>query len=621
MSQTGIAELLREGIGWFEVKEYLEAFFAFDRALKLDPENVLLWGWQGRVLSQISYGHLDDRRDRLPAEYGNTWIAGTDPDTWWQTCHAQAQTCLDRALALAPANPQLWQFLTEFWLQQGYYHNRDEERQKQDYAAALKAIEQAILLDPDNPNLWKTRIEVCRKMWNKATGLESAERLVQLSPGDGAAWKTYAYFLYMMERYDSALESYDRVLSLILDPDTNSEAEIEDLYFGIYLGRGRVLVALGQEEAALASYEQALQYQGYGYLRTEVENLRHRICLRNLDRTIATNPADWEAWYAKAQQYAQQEDYQAAIPCYDRALAIQPNSPDILKERSFAHGWIGNVVAALADIEQALALQPDNLELWDQRGKILANTEQFGPAIDCYDRILSENPNQIDALYSRALAVVKGEFPAEVLVERMNSALENLDHLISIPPELSEGYSEAAAEVWYVRGLVLINLERYADALLSHRRANRWFRPSLENPEDDRASLDALQQAEGWYNWGHFLVCNGYENYREALTLLQRAIELDPSHAQALSFYAYSLLKLKRYKEAVDYYEQALAMQPADARDWHNLGTAHVQMGRYEEAIASFDRALTLSPDDPQTLRCRADVLHHLGPNEQEEGV
>jgi len=468
MSRDTIEGLLQQGSIAFQSEAYLNAFLICDCGLHQQPDHALLWGWKGRALTQMTYGHLDDRRNQLPDEYCNTWIAGKNVIEWYQASHREAQACLDRALELASDNPELWQFLAEFWLQQGYYHNRDEGRRVQAYTKALQTIEQSIVLTTDNPTFWKTKITVSERLYQHEIGLQSAERLVQLTPEDAAAWNTHAQFLRYLERHEAALASYEQALALAPEEDAKQRERA-------YLGRGYVLEALGRSEEALSSYEQALQYPRPGYRLHRAEDLRHRLALKNLDRTIEMNPQDWEAWYAKAQQYVKRENYQAAIPCYDQVLSIQPDSVKILKERSAAHLWVGNEAAASADIERVLSLQPDYWEGWYQKGKILSSTEQYEAAIVCYDQVLApqEKLGRFEAAlasYNRVLSLNPDDFQtlinrANVLLQlgRYTESLADCNRALELKPNYEKAFYTNAIICTKQQDLeqVFINLREY----------------------------------------------------------------------------------------------------------------------------------------------------------------
>ncbi|NKB18805.1 MAG: tetratricopeptide repeat protein [Pseudanabaena sp. CRU_2_10] len=187
------------------------------------------------------------------------------------------------------------------------------------------------------------------------------------------------------------------------------------------------------------------------------------------------------------------------------------------------------------------------------KAKILSQGKQYEEAIAIYDRLIALDSNH-PAICDRGDALWE--------LDRFESAIDAWDLALEHPFLAKERYQRQ--EIWYKRGLALINLERYEEAFFSHHHHYSHY-PKLENPDDELIQLE-LQDADGWFSWGYFFICVelGHYNYREAAVLMQKAIALDPKHRSALSFCAYVMLKLKRYAEAVDYYERALAIEVAD---------------------------------------------------------
>ncbi len=602
---------LQSGITYFQDQAYLDALIEFDCVLLESGEQAIILGWRGRSLSEMSYFHLDNQRHKLPEQYINTWISGNDARKWYGDCYREAKQSLDRALELEPDNAQLWQFLAEYYITQAGYHQGDQALRIQYEDSALKTIDRAIFFDPHNPALYKTKITFCERLYKYENGLESADNLVQLTPDDPEAWLKRGRLLNYLDRLEEALESYNHALTLTASDNS------ERLRRG-YWGQGDALEKQGQWEKALESYDRALSYSGcIGAQRSHAEDLRHRLAIRDIERELESKPLDCCLWEVKAQRHFNYQDYDKAKLCYDRILELQPERADILQARSTVLLQLGETETAEADIEAALRLEPDNEEFWHQKGQVLSRQERFLEAIACYDRVLQVNPNHIDALYNSAQTLIPAKLTASMLEEQMMVALKRIDLLISLVPELSQTGYQPTSIVWYVRGLILIDLKRYEEARLSHLKANRLLRDSLEDPEEDKKVLESLQMAAGWYHWGHYLICNGYENYREAAAILERVLELEQGHNSALSFYAYALLNLERYEGAVEYYERALSIAPEEDKDWHNLAVAQNQLGRYEEAFSSYSRALTLKGEDFKILTNRARVLERLGRYEE----
>ncbi len=61
------------------------------------------------------------------------------------------------------------------------------------------------------------------------------------------------------------------------------------------------------------------------------------------------------------------EDYEEAIACYDRAVAIKPDDYEAWNERGIALGNLGRYEEAIASFEHTLAIKPDDHEAWFYR--------------------------------------------------------------------------------------------------------------------------------------------------------------------------------------------------------------------------------------------------------------
>jgi tetratricopeptide (TPR) repeat protein len=605
MNPTQVELFLQEGIKAFQTQEYLRAYLSLDRALEIQPENALLWGWRGLVLNNIwlILPLNEERRSQLPPKYADTWIAAQDSSAWKSALDRERTASFDRLQNAPPTTPELWQVRSEYSLWQGDCIHNDREGRTHVYLEALSSIEQAIALAPENAEIWNTHVKVLEKLSRFDEACQSAERALELAPTDYIAWNVYAYLLlWNLSRPQEALSAYDRALSLAPKQDSKQRLRA-------YRGRGIALEKLGRDEEALESYERSLQFGGNDS-HSRAQRLRQKLTLASQERAIQANPQDWEAWYAKAKQFVAQESYTSAIPCYDRILELQPNLTEILKEHGTALAKVGRYAAAIADFDRLIELQPENHEIWYQKANALSQSQQYEAAIAIYDRLIALDPNH-PALCDLGNALWE--------LNRFEEAISAWDLALNHPFLAKERYQRQ--EIWYKRGLALINLERYEEAFFSHHHDSSYYSPKLENPDDDRIQLE-LQDAENWFSWGQYFECDhlDHSNFREMAILMQKAIALDPNLHSAMRLCAYAMLKLKRYAESVDYYERALAMDAAHAEDdhdfatdWHHLAIAQMKIERYESAIASCDRALAISPDNLHILTHRGDALRSAG--------
>ncbi len=97
-----------------------------------------------------------------------------------------------------------------------------------------------------------------------------------------------------------------------------------------------------------------------------------------------------------------------------------------------------------------------------------------------------------------------------------------------------------------------------------------------------------------------------------ALTSYNRALAVQPNHADTLNNRGNVLKEMGRFDEALASYNRALSVKPNHAGALNNRGvTLHV-LGRFDEALANFDHALVLQADYVDALCNRGNTLHAL---------
>jgi tetratricopeptide (TPR) repeat protein len=85
-------------------------------------------------------------------------------------------------------------------------------------------------------------------------------------------------------------------------------------------------------------------------------------------------------------------------------------------------------------------------------------------------------------------------------------------------------------------------------------------------------------------------------NYDRAITLLERAVGLDPQRAYAYNALGIAYLERAQYERAVLAFRDAANRAPYWAYPLHNMALAFVERGDYENAIRTYRRAMQLAP-------------------------
>jgi tetratricopeptide (TPR) repeat protein len=190
--------------------------------------------------------------------------------------------------------------------------------------AALADVNKSIELNPRNVDAYVLRILVRNKQNPDANHLEDLDKIIELAPSAPA---TEGYYVarsnYRARRlqWNDALDDMNKAVAL--NPETPQNYNFRSY---IYLMKGD----LGQ---ARADYEKGLKL----------------------------NPALPSPFVRRAYAYCQARHFDVALADYDKAIEWKADYAEAYADRGIVHGLMGNINAAIKDIKQAAALNPQSI--------------------------------------------------------------------------------------------------------------------------------------------------------------------------------------------------------------------------------------------------------------------
>ena len=144
----------------------------------------------------------------------------------------------------------------------------------------------------------------------------------------------------------------------------------------------------------------------------------------------------FQSWYDKANNLFVRGQYNEAIECYDKALAIDPKSADTWYNKGLAFNELGKYHEAIECYDKALAINGKDAYTWYNKGLTLSNLGSYDEAIKCYDKALQLNSEYTNALNNKShILVAIGEY-AEAM-KSYKKVLELEPQNISALKELS----------------------------------------------------------------------------------------------------------------------------------------------------------------------------------------
>ena len=98
--------------------------------------------------------------------------------------------------------------------------------------------------------------------------------------------------------------------------------------------------------------------------------------------------------------------------------------------------------------------------------------------------------------------------------------------------------------------------------------------------------------------WNHIVV----EDFDEAIKVLKRALDIDPSNTKGLGFMCLALMDKEQYDDAMMYLQKVLVIDPENAFALNNLGYICYKKGIWGEAIEHLGKAARQTKDRMASL-------------------
>ena len=484
-------------------------------------------------------------------------------------------------------------------------------------------------------------------------------------------WGTHAEF---NEQYAEALEAYEKALicdeeagyvkekipvlllkmgEFALATDWLAQAIVEHPDNNTYrLLLANLYIQQDDAENAIALYSEVLKREP----DNEGVHLRLALLYSHLERyetaekifkKLLENDVDsYFTHLAYARLLKQMERYQDAAREYEKALTFNWS-----KDLAYEIGYLYSTQEMFSDALRIYTTITDNDHL-DERAALsriqaLVDLDRKDDALnELYTtRTYSKNPANIDLIIAKLLLQKNEIEKAKKILTRLTKETKSSEarYILARLAYQQEDYDTSLAHLAYIdtesdeleeavyletrihqkRG----NIDEAIKLLKKHTSTEASRTPlfyallsSLYQAKGDHlAAMELMETAVSIYPnnlqllFENALVLDKNGLSEQALIVMERVLDLQPEHAEALNYIGYTWADQNIHLEkALEYILRADTLKPDNGFIIDSLGWAYYRLGDSQQAVKELERALILIPDDPHIYDHLGDVYRSL---------
>ncbi len=475
------------------------------------------------------------------------------------------------------------------------------------YSEAQEAYEKALICDPDADYILQKMPILLIKMGKHHAAAQWLRDAIKKNANDINNQLLLARLDIISGDIDEAIQIYEKILTLAPD---NTTVRLRLGY--LYSQQGRY--AEGEKTIKVLLTKDPNSYFALLYLaRLALQSADFETAATLYEKILRLNWSP-ELAYEMAEFYSMREQYKRVEELYASILKKEP----------------GNEQAALGRVH-ALLLINKNKEALEELARI---------------RAFSNKPTDIDLITSQVFIRMRNLDKANVLLEKILAREESpaarymlavirveqnkreaaLAHLRKINHADKEFENSIALQT-----KILSDLKRLPEAITLLQRL--IDKPGQRQPLY-YSLLAGIQVNQKKLAGGHEILKKGIERYpdnvqllfeyglllekegkqKEAIASMEKVIELQPDHVEALNYLGYTWADNNVHLDkALEYINKAIVLKPDNGYILDSLAWVYFHTGELEKARIEIEHAVSLEPDDPYLLEHMGDIYQKSG--------
>lgn len=277
----------------------------------------------------------------------------------------------------------------------------------------------------------------------------------------------------------------------------------------------------------------------------------------------------------------------------------------------------GKYTLAVDNFKKALAIEPDSIEIIFNLGITYINKKEYDSAVECFEKVLKVSPDEVAALSNIALAHSK-KFEFDKSINYYKKVLEINPEDTSTFKDLGDVYTkdkqyDNAIEYYnnFLKAHPTSNIVKESLKTVINLQKNQSFaKPANSVKEAVKKSAEPAESAESCFNTA--VSCVKEQKFDIAIEHLRKCLKINPHHSRAYDLLN-KLFKIKeKYnsgelqnkteepvkKEEPAKEEKAVFIDYRKFNEFITLAMAYYNMGNFDMALENFVKGSEVNPND-----------------------
>ncbi len=320
----------------------------------------------------------------------------------------------------------------------------------------------------------------------------------------------------------------------------------------------------------------ALDFMDRGRLRALLDDRSG--ALLDLNQAVGLDAKDPFVWSTRAALHANKHDWVSSCADLEKAMALEPDVASHLAGHAYGLCQRDEKVRALAEADRAIELDNADARTWSSRGAIKVKLKDRAGALSDLSRALELDRNLAEPWASRAS--LRAEDDPQGAIEDNTRALE-------LDPNM--------AAVW------------------NNRACAKQRKGDLEGALADFGKAIELAPLEAQQFVNRATCHVERSDYPSAIADASKALERDPRSAHALAIRGRSRIFTSDPAGAEADLNRATELAPGDKSVWNALSLFRLSRGDKKGALEAVERQVALAPDDADALTSRGFIRMKAG--------